>query len=147
MKTKNTYLFLIILLAPLMSGCQGMLQELFKSHRQSQTPLVAMLKTELSYLDLQNPKHDLDKNIAHKDYRFICVYGYSIVCPGTEGPENIQKYGSRMIEGTSDTLEGDEHSKLQGIAFVYAEKYNQFLMGVIKSLQKDGTSPNKTVVF
>jgi len=147
MKTKITYLFLFLLAIPVLSGCQGMLQELFQEKRQSQTPMVAMLKTELSYLDLQNPKNDLDKNIAHKDYRFICVYGVSIVCPGTDGPGYIQEYGSRMIEGTSDTAEGEEHHKLQGIAFVYAEKYNQFLMDKIKRLQKEGSKPGKTVVF
>lgn len=147
MKTKITYLFLLMLVIPFLSGCQGILQDLFKTKRPSQTPMVAMLKTELSYLNLQNPKNDLDKNIAHKDYRFICVYGYSIVCPGTDGPDNMQEYGSRMIEGTSDAVEGDEHHKLQGLAFIYAEKYNQFLMKKIKGLQKQGSKPNKTVIF
>ncbi|MDH5191589.1 MAG: hypothetical protein OEW89_10125, partial [Gammaproteobacteria bacterium] len=77
----------------------------------------------------------------------ICVYGVSIVCPGTKGPDYIQEYGSRMIEGTTDTAEGEEHHKLQGIAFVYAEKYNQLLMEKISRLQKEGNKPNKTVVF
>ncbi|MDH5191400.1 MAG: hypothetical protein OEW89_09125, partial [Gammaproteobacteria bacterium] len=89
-----------------------MLQDLFQAKRPSQTPMVAMLKTELSYLDLESPKNDLDKNIAHRDFRFICVYGVSIVCPGTKGPDYIQEYGSRMIEGTTDTAEGEEHHKL-----------------------------------
>ncbi|MDH5595030.1 MAG: hypothetical protein OEY35_06710 [Gammaproteobacteria bacterium] len=124
-----------------------MLQDLFQAKRPSQTPMVAMLKTELSYLDLESPKNDLDKNIAHRDFRFICVYGVSIVCPGTKGPDYIQEYGSRMIEGTTDTAEGEEHHKLQGIAFVYAEKYNQLLMEKISRLQKEGNKPNKTVVF
>jgi hypothetical protein len=145
MKIKITYLLLLII--PLLSGCQGMMQGLFTTEQSSHTPLVAMLKTELSYLDLQNPKNDLDKNIAHKDYRFICVYGVSIVCPGTDGPAHIQEYGTRMIEGTSDIAEGEEHHKLQGIAFIYAEKYNQFLVGKIKRLQKEGNKPSKTVVF
>jgi len=143
-KAVRTLILSIFLLG--LGGCQALMEQLV-GKQPEQTSLIAILKTELSYLDLDNPKNDLNKNIAHKDYRFMCVYGVSIVCPGMVNPDYMQTYGTRMIEGTSDTLEGDEHNKLQGIAFVYAEKYNMYLTEKIKSIQKEGKDPNKTVVF
>jgi outer membrane lipoprotein LolB len=89
-----------------------------------------VLRAALSKLDLENPKKDLDDNLRLGDVRFKSVCGYVCTSPGV-GDEyyyHANYYGTDVIEGTSDAIEGDEHLKLIEKATQYAEEYNRLLI-------------------
>jgi hypothetical protein len=77
-------------------------------------------------LNLENPKLDLTKKLDVDDFRFIGLYGFSTYFPGVENNdlEFIDRYGSRILEGTSDSIESEDHGKLITIAEDYAKTYN-----------------------
>jgi hypothetical protein len=92
--------------------------------------MVALLRSELSKLDLQNPQKDLERNLAIADHRLIGLYGYVLYTPGTGSltHEEIQQYGIRPINGTSDRISGGDHYRLIQSATDYATRYNQELI-------------------
>jgi outer membrane lipoprotein LolB len=93
---------------------------------KAKTSNLAILTTTLSLLDLAHPEQDMANHVAHGDYRFIGMNGYSCTAPGIRGTpsEIIDKYGIWCLEGTSDMIEGEEHMKLIKKAKSYAERYN-----------------------
>jgi len=92
--------------------------------------LTALLQSELSKLDLQNPEKDLERNLAGGDRRLIGLYGYALYCPGITNltPDEIQQHGVRPIKGTSDCIMGAEHQRLTQSATDYATRYNKALL-------------------
>jgi hypothetical protein len=60
----------------------------------------------------------------------LAVRGYAIEVPGArEDVQSLQaKYGVRLIEGTSDMINGPEQEKLVRNARAYAELYNQTIL-------------------
>ena len=90
--------------------------------------------------DLENPTRDLENNISHNDYRFLCVYGYTETIPGVTIDKNMSelkdKYGIRCIDGTTDAIEDDEHLKLMNSVVNYAEEYNTELLRKLGIKQK-----------
>ena len=85
---------------------------------------VDLLRKQLVLLNLDNPESDLEKHLLSRDKNPVCVYGYAVDCPGWSG-SNIQ--GPRMIEGTSDYVENEEHENLIDRARSYALRYNAAL--------------------
>jgi hypothetical protein len=102
------------------------------------TSNTAILRTELSVLNLDYPEKDLDRNLSYKDYRCIAICGFICYHPGA-APTDVdvcRRFGSRTIIGTSDAIEGDEHGKLIAIASKYATEYNTRLIPRLKRLEK-----------
>ena len=96
---------------------------------------VATLRTTLSCLNLKDPASDARRNFAHGDLRFIGVRDYSCSAPGREGLELeplIASHGLRCLDGTTDALEGPEHSTLQRHASTYGIEYNKELASLIQ---------------
>lgn len=94
-----------------------------------------ILRAELKKFNFDNPEKDITINLEKKDTRFIGVYNYAVSLPGilTQEQSYIKdKYGVRMIEGTSDAIESDEHAKLMTLAYKYAKEYNQKLLEILK---------------
>jgi len=93
-----------------------------------------LLKGELAKLNVQNPLIDLTERISIDDFRFISLYGFSMYFPGL--PENeyylATKYGSIMIQGTSDVIDSPYHESLIDLAKKYAETYNSALLNLLK---------------
>jgi hypothetical protein len=118
-------LIILLVLGMVVAGCAT-----YSEKTNSQISAVAIVKTELASLNLQNPESDLEKNFIHGDKRFIGIYGFVLYCPGTQGVsyDFIKQYGIRTIDGTSDALENEEHIALQRAAIKYAERYNQELL-------------------
>jgi hypothetical protein len=85
----------------------------------------AQLLTMQLAINLQDPSGDLGMRIAHRDYRFIAIGGYSIDYPGLSDLSLLCTHGGRLIEGTSDAIESDEHALLMQRFKKYAELYNQ----------------------
>ena len=95
----------------------------------------AILKTTLSSLNLKTPGADVEKNIANDDYRFMGICGYACYPPGLQDADLklAEKYGVNNLQGTTDYIEDDEHSKLIQIATNYAIEYNHVLLMKLKS--------------
>lgn len=129
MHKKYFYNFMLLLALSLFS-CQTM-------NSANATTMVAILKTELASLNLENPEVDLERNYLHGDKRCIGIYGFTLLCPGLEdiSYDLIKKYGVRPIEGTSDSIESGEHGRLIGLATKYAKTYNQALVRKITGAQ------------
>jgi len=96
-----------------------------------QTSQIAILKTELQSLNLQNPMGDMEKNLSHGDMRFIGIYGFTLYCPGVDKANYnlVGRYGIRPIHGTSDAIERGEHGDLMNSATEYARSYNRRILG------------------
>jgi hypothetical protein len=124
--------FLALLLLFVFGGCSSYINTKYDSPWTSNT---TTLKTTLRSLNLREPKKDLIENVKNSDYRFMGVCLYYCYAPGLENQDTdlVEKRGLRILEGTSDNIEGDQHMKLIGTAMRYAEEYNQGLLEMIKS--------------
>ena len=99
---------------------------------------VSVLKAELDSFNLGKPEEDLERNLSQGNRQFMSVCGYACECPGVSKDDYgyVQQYGSQIIKGTSDVVEGNEHLKLIGIASSYAEQYNIALLKKLKQANK-----------
>jgi hypothetical protein len=110
---------------------------LLSAQESSQSPQISqtsILKTELAGLSLDSPDQDVSRNISHSDYRFIGICDFACYPPGIQGEDlkYAEDYGVRIIQGTTDALENDEHGELQKAATEYAETYNRSLLEYLK---------------
>jgi len=113
---------------------------------------VTILENELSKLNLENPKMDLIIQIGRNNFRFIGLYGYTAYFPGIEKKDRsyLNKYGTFMIEGTSDSIESAKHEKFILKAKKYSEIYNSALLSFLKKYNwkpKEGYVPSKEVAI
>jgi hypothetical protein len=111
----------------LQAGAEEMCADLYTSEE-------AILKTYMLPINLEDPKGDFDKRIAHCDYRFISVNGLYLQYPGlklSKDKELLDKVGHRSIEGTSDALENEEHADLVIKFGEYAESYNKCMLSFL----------------
>jgi outer membrane lipoprotein LolB len=94
-----------------------------------------ILKREFINRNIEHPENDLQKNTDAGDFRFVCICDYACYAPGVEkGDMQLwMKYGHKCIEGTNDVIEGKEHGKLTRTARNYARRYNELLIGILKS--------------
>jgi hypothetical protein len=85
---------------------------------------------ELRKLRIDHAVSDARESLAAKDTRLLAVRGYTVEVPGVrEDVRAIESTcGIRIIEGTSDAIEGPEHQQLIANARAYAEKYNQTIV-------------------
>ncbi len=108
----------------------------------------SVLKDELKKLNLKDPKKDLARNLEHNNTRFIGIYGYTIVLPGVtlKYQHNImEKYGVKVIKGTSDKIESSLHAILTEKAYNYAQKYNTALINVLRGNPKTRKAINRII--
>ena len=81
---------------------------------------------ELRRLERADPTVDANEAIRRHDLRFLAIRGYATEVPGIDDYEErfSEKYGYRVIEGTSDALINDTDRTLQNLAIRYAKAYN-----------------------
>ena len=105
----------------------------------------------IQYANLKNANINNDVNwaIKNNDLRLISISGNSYLFPGLEGgyvklkngskafvhlakkyEEHFNKYGFKVIAGTSDFIDGNKLD-LQSVSYDYASKYNKRLLAVI----------------
>ena len=83
--------------------------------------------SELRRIASSSPATDLEDAIARSDLRFVGVYGFTVEVLGV--PDwDAGSYGLRMIPGTSDATESQEHYRLNQQARQYALEYNLLLL-------------------
>ena len=85
---------------------------------------------KLQWLKKANPVEDANNALKNGDSRLRAIYGFVLFIPGKkyeEFSELENKYGINPIEGTSDSLSGSEHKKLNDLAIEYAKKYNEVI--------------------
>ncbi len=100
----------------------------------------SVLRAELENFNLEHPDQDVLRNLENNDNRFVGIYGYTIELLGVAEEDQIyfkDKYGVRIIGGTSDAIESDEHGNLIRTARKYAEEYNQKLIEILENKDKN----------
>ncbi len=99
-------------------------------------------KIQYENIKAADMEKDVEMAISNMDYRIVAISGNSYLYPGLEGgyktnkdgtkafiglapkyEDYIKKYGFKVIEGTSDSINPDE-PPLQQLAYEYAKKYN-----------------------
>ena len=91
---------------------------------------------QLQWVEHADPVADAKKAVGRSEFTFIGVDGITWTIPGIDESKKFElrkKYGLIIIEGTSDAVQGDEHTRLQGLATEYAKKYNLYLLDHIKT--------------
>jgi hypothetical protein len=87
---------------------------------------------KLKWLDTANPIEDAQRALEKHDIRLKAVYGYALTVPGINDKEKYSiyenKFGFDPIDGASDNLQSEEHSRLNQRAYDYALKYNSVIL-------------------
>lgn len=79
---------------------------------------------EMSWLYSAKPEDYFKKSIENNDFRFLGIYGYTLTVPEvSKSCLDIDK-DIKPIKGTTDTVFGEEHSKLISMATKFAKDYN-----------------------
>jgi hypothetical protein len=81
---------------------------------------------------------ELKAAIARGDGRFLGVTDYVVVAPGVDFSDPMypkHPEGMRIIEGTSDTPEGEAGKRFNIVAGAYAERYNRLLLERLRTLR------------
>ncbi len=90
---------------------------------------------DVRYASTADPIKDVLHAIHVKEYRFIVVDELSSFPPGAQDAfELVEKYGQKVIEGTSDTPEDPD---MQAEAFDYATVYNIILKRHLKHKSRE----------
>ena len=126
------FFFWITIVSFTLIGCQKAQPVKRESPVTSNT---AILKMTLSSLNLKAPNADVEENITSGDYRFVGICGFACYPPGLQDADIkvlLEKYGVRNLQGTTDSIESDEHWKLIRTATDYAIEYNRILLTKVK---------------
>jgi len=94
------------------------------------------LVKQLQWVEKADPLADAKKAVDRREFTLLGVDGYTWTIPGIEDSKKFElrkKYGLKIIEGTSDVVQGEEQKRLQGLATEYAKKYNLYLLDHIKT--------------
>ncbi|HUX89794.1 MAG TPA: hypothetical protein VMV48_03795 [Gallionellaceae bacterium] len=86
---------------------------------------------QLRWVQQANPIVDAKAAVARNDFVLLGVLGYTWSIPGIQEEKKFvfrEKYGVKLLEGTSDVILGTEHGRLIKLATEYAEKYNQYVL-------------------
>ena len=88
----------------------------------------------LEWVENANPETDVLAAIKIGDTRLMAVYGFTLMIPGVERQSRLaahSKENHRAIEGTTDAFCSERHAELNELAWEYAKKYNQKLLGAV----------------
>ena len=90
---------------------------------------------QLRWLEAADPISDAYAALSKNDKRLVGVNGYTWIIPGVEEQRKDDyrnRYGLRILEGTSDVIVNSEHGRLVGLAGQYAKKYNTYILAHAK---------------
>lgn len=106
-----------------------------ESAKYDSNDLEEILQLAVNTADYQE---DFHQAIERGDTRFIGVKGFTLQVPGVLGfDENFgQKYGVKIIEGTSDSHDDSASLAWQEFCEDYARNYNELLLSHIRSESK-----------
>src|SRR5689334_25341304 len=85
----------------------------------------------LRWVEGADPVKDAARALKEKDFKLLAVYGYTWTIPGvaeTDRCDYRERYGMKLIEGTSDALVNPEHGRLVELTIKYATTYNRHLV-------------------
>jgi hypothetical protein len=100
---------------------------------QNEVPMqrhTARSESQLKQYETANPDAEFQLAIKKGDFRFLAIRGYTLIVPGVEDYKSkyARKYSYRILQGTSDVVNGPEDLRLQAAAQRYAERYNRLLL-------------------
>ncbi len=87
---------------------------------------------DVNWIYEANPVDDVKKAVEVNDFRFLGVYGYSLIVPGLKLECIDIEQDVKPIEGTSDSYSSYEEEKFNAVAKIYADYYNFQLMRHLK---------------
>jgi hypothetical protein len=90
---------------------------------------------KMEWLLHASPSDDFESAINKKDFRFIGLYGNTSSVPNISKSCINIKTDVNFIKGSSETLYGYEHVKLNAIAHVYASDYNFRMLRYLEEKQ------------
>ena len=79
----------------------------------------------------QDPNKVVIKSIKNADYRFLGIMSYGLSIPGIDIEKNqhyVDKYGFKIIEGTSDLIANDKIKRIMELAPSFCENYNRAIL-------------------
>jgi len=85
---------------------------------------------QVANLKVDAAETDARAAIARGDQRLLAVYGITVEVPGVDTSVATlrQRYGLRILEGTSDAIKGPQDRLLNENARKYAKKYNRIII-------------------
>jgi hypothetical protein len=110
-----------------------------QSAPRHEAPFAVELNRRSDSLSRLDAATELKIAIAKDDWRFLGVTGYVVVAPGVDVKDPLYPKNPadmRIIEGTSDSPVGDAGMRFDGVAGVYAERYNRLLLDRLRKLRK-----------
>ncbi len=112
----------------------------------SQKERLLALSQSLSILEKANPMVDLRTDLRKGDTRFVGYNGVGLYLPGVS--EKKMRYvlrrsaGIKMLKGSNDVLTEDLSDRLQKVARLYMEPYNETLMKYLLQKRKSTKKHN-----
>jgi hypothetical protein len=100
------------------------------------TKKIAVLKTSLLPIILEQPELDAQKRIAHGDFRFIAIQEFETSIPEVKSENDFKivcHFGTREISGITHSAQNIEHLKLIMKFKKYISRYNLFLIKYYKT--------------
>lgn len=97
----------------------------------------------LSSLARQDPVAQAEAAMASGAPYFLGVHGFTIRFPGVEDAALVESTGYRVVEGTSDALEGPSCRLYQARATEYAARFNRRMLELISRSPGRGAGPEK----
>jgi hypothetical protein len=90
---------------------------------------------KMEWLLHASPSDDFVRAINKKYFRFIGLYGNTSSVPNISKSCINMKTDVNFIKGSSETLIGYEHVKLNAIAHIYADDYNLRMLRYLEEKQ------------
>ena len=98
---------------------------------------------QLRWVESADPISDAKRSIENGNFALLGIAGYTVTIPGVDESKKFEyreKYGLRILEGTSDVVHGTEHLRLIRLAKGYAKKYNLYMLNYMGG--NGGPSPH-----
>ena len=92
---------------------------------------------QLRWVETANAVADADESAKSDNYQLLAIAGYTWSLPGIDDEKKWayrDRYGIKLLEGTSDVIQGSEHARLIKLATEYARQYN---LRILKHLLLD----------
>lgn len=94
-------------------------------------PCTCEVSSELAAIESGDPLRDAAQAVAMSQLSFVGIMGYSVKVPGVDDWSLVEKFGVRIVEGTSDVVRCYEQARLTMVATAYAEAYNREILKAI----------------
>jgi hypothetical protein len=100
----------------------------------SSSPLPGEDRLDVRWLASSNPVKDFELAKQHNDIYLIGFKGITLTVPGAGG--GYFSVEVRVVKGTSDFKENEDHLQIMDKAIAYARKYNELVLSFLAEKKK-----------